>query len=232
MENEVIRVLLVEDNKDFAKLVRVYLQRFDKEKFDITWKENYTDTIKELETNQKYDIILMDYFLPGKNGLDITKELKAKRYKIPVVFLTVNKDFELALDVMKLGVDDYLVKEEISSPVLPKTVISVIEKHRLKDQLIQLEISQQRLLAIRETLMGVIGEFERPLGEMKLMTTDIKEIFPAETQKNYVKIIDENVSRIIDKLEKLKTLKVYKTIKYIKDIKMLDLSECQDGPGC
>ncbi len=224
MENEKYRVLLVEDNKDFAKLVRVYLQRYDKDKFDITWKENYTDTFKELEANQNYDIILMDYFLPGKNGLEITKELKAKKYQIPVVFLTVNKDFELALDVMKLGVDDYLVKEEISSPVLPKTVISVIDKNRLKNQLMQLEINQQRLSAIRETLMDVMEEFERPLGEMKNITADISQNFSAETQKDYVKIIDENVIRIIDKLEKLKTLKVYKTVKYIKDIKMLDIS--------
>ncbi|MBI4810675.1 MAG: hypothetical protein HY800_04400 [Ignavibacteriales bacterium] len=87
-----------------------------------------------------------------------------------------------------------------------------------------LEISQQRLQAIREILMGVIGEFEKPLGEMKSITDGIKQKFPSETQKNYVKIIEENVNRIIDRLEKLKTLKVYKTIKYIKDIKMLDLS--------
>lgn len=225
MEDKKIRILLVEDNKDFAKLVQVYLQRFEKDRFEIVWKENYSDTMRELETNQNFDIILMDYFLPGKNGLEITKELKAKKFNIPIVFLTVNKDFELAVDVMKLGVDDYLVKEEISSPVLPKTVISVIEKHRLKDQLIQIEITQHRLKAIRETLMGVVGEIERPLAEMKILAQGVREVFTTDQQKNYVKIVGENVNRIIDKLEKLKTLKVYKTVKYIRDIKMIDLSE-------
>jgi DNA-binding response OmpR family regulator len=224
MEDKIIRILLVEDNKDFAKLVQAYLQRFEKDRFEIVWKENYSDTMRELDVNQNFNIILMDYFLPGKNGLEITKELKAKKFNIPVVFLTVNKDFELAVDVMKLGVDDYLVKEEISSPVLPKTVISVIEKHRLKDQLMQIEITQHRLKAIRETLMGVIGELERPLAEMKILAQGVREICTADQQKNYVKIVAENVNRIIDKLEKLKTLKVYKTVKYIKDIKMIDLS--------
>ena len=225
MEDKKIRILLVEDNKDFAKLVQVYLQRFEKDRFEIVWKENYSDTMRELDVNQNFNIILMDYFLPGKNGLEITKELKAKKFNIPVVFLTVNKDFELAVDVMKLGVDDYLVKEEISSPVLPKTVISVIEKHRLKDQLMQIEITQHRLKAIRETLMGVIGELERPLAEMKTLAQGVREVFTTDQQKNYVKIVGENVNRIIDKLEKLKTLKVYKTVKYIRDIKMIDLSE-------
>jgi len=224
MENDIIKILLVEDNKDFAKLVQVYLQRHDKDKFSVCWKENYTDTMAELLSKGDYDIILMDYFLPGKNGLEITKELKEKKYDIPVVFLTVNKDFELAVDVMKLGVDDYLVKEEISSPVLPKTVISIIEKRRLKEQIMQVEISQKRLQAVRETLSGVLAEFERPIFGMKTLSAEFQTKLTAEDKRHYVKIIDENINRMIDKLEKLKSLKVYKTIKYIKDIKMIDLS--------
>jgi len=224
MDAEKIHVLLVEDNRDFAKLVQVYLQRFEKGKFEILWKENYDDTMKELEVNRNFDIILMDYFLPGKNGLEITKELLERKYHIPIVFLTVNKDFELALDVMKLGVDDYLVKEEISSPVLPKTVLSVIEKHRLRNQLMEVEVTEQRLQAIRELLMGVVGEFERPLADMKALGQEIRNNFTAEQHKNYIKIIQENVDRVIDKLDKLKSLKVYKTVKYIKDIKMIDIS--------
>ncbi|MBI1805323.1 MAG: response regulator [Ignavibacteriae bacterium] len=224
MNADTIHILLVEDNKDFAKLVQVYLQRFQKDLFTITWKQNHADALQELQPNNGIDVVLMDYFLPGRNGLEITREIKEKKIDVPIIFLTVNKDFELALDVMKLGVDDYLVKEEISSPVLPKTVLNVIEKHRLKNQLDQLEISQQRLKAIRETLASVLDEFEPPLHEMHKIAGQFKQSPSAETYKNYLKIIEDNVLRIMDKLEKLKTLKQDKTIKYIKDIKMLDLS--------
>ena len=223
-ENGLIHILLVEDNKDFAKLVQVYLQRYQKDTFSVIWKENHADAMAELEANANLDIILMDYFLPGKNGLEITKEMIKKQVNVPIVFLTVNKDFELALDVMKLGVADYLVKEEISSPVLPKTVLSVIEKQRLKTRLMQIEISHQRLRAIRETVSGMVGDFEIPLREMETIAQNLKDRLPPEIQKNYTKIIEENTKRIIQKLEKLKTLEVDKTIKYIKDIKMLDLS--------
>jgi DNA-binding response OmpR family regulator len=224
MENEKIRILLVEDNKDFAKLVQVYLTRFNKDQFDITWKENFADTFADLDSGKQYDIILMDYFLPGKNGLEITRELRERKVKTPIVFLTVNKDFDLAVDVMKLGVDDYLVKEEISSPVLPKTVVSVVDKHRLTAQLDELEVNRRRIQAIHDTLSNVLRDFEMPLTEMRSLTTDIRDKNATEALKNYIKIIDENVDRIIDKLEKLKTLKVARTVKYIKDIKMLDLS--------
>jgi hypothetical protein len=94
----------------------------------------------------------------------------------------------------------------------------------MKDQLMQLEISQQRLQAIHSMLATVLKDFEGPLDEMNKLTTDIKERFPQDAQKTYVKIIDDNIKRISDKLMKLKTLKADKTIQYIKDIKMIDLS--------
>jgi CheY-like chemotaxis protein len=224
MENGKIYILLIEDNKDFAKLVQVYLQRYEKDRFEVVWKENHDDALTELQSGKHFDVILMDYFLPGKNGLEITKELIAQKIIIPIVFLTVNKDFDLALDVMKLGVADYLVKEEISSPVLPKTVLNVVEKWRLKDQLMSIEISRQRLAAIHETLSGLVKDFELPLGEMNALSLQFREELTADAQKNYVKIIEENVRRMGDKLQTLKTLKEDKTIRYIKDIKMIDLS--------
>src|SRR6185369_7221669 len=126
MENEKISILLVEDNKDFAKLLQVYLHRFEKDRFQIIWKENYSEAMAELAANANIDVVLMDYFLPGKNGFEISKEIIEKEIRIPIIFLTVNKDFDVVLKVMKLGIADYLVKEEISSPVLPRTILNVI----------------------------------------------------------------------------------------------------------
>jgi phosphoserine phosphatase RsbU/P len=224
MSEHQIRILLVEDNKDFAKLVQVYLQRYEKDRFSVVWKENHADAMAELGTPANFDVVLMDYFLPGKNGLQITKEMMDKRIDLPIVFLTVNKDFELALEVMRLGVEDYLVKEEISSPVLPKTVLRVIEKHRMKTQLVGLEISQQRLSAIHEMLSSVLREIEEPLDDMRAAAEETRKRFSADAQKAYLKIIEDNVKRLTGKLEKLKSLKVDKTVQYIKDIKMIDLS--------
>jgi CheY-like chemotaxis protein len=223
-DNGKIEILLVEDNKDFAKLVQVYLQRYEKDRFVVTWRENHTDAMAELEGGKTYDVVLMDYFLPGKNGLEITKDMVVRKIDVPVVFLTVNKDFELALEVMKLGAADYLVKEEISSPVLPKTVLGVMEKRNLTRQLLEIETSRQRLRAIRDTLNGVVEDFETPLRQMRLIADDLKAKVEAPASGNYVRMIDENINRIIDKLERLKTLKADKTVKYIKDIKMIDLS--------
>lgn len=172
-----IHVLLIEDNPDFAKLVDVFLRKHEPDQFLVTWKENGVSALTELERNPAYDVILMDYFLPGQNGLEITRQLHDKYIRTPIVFLTVNKDFDLAVEVMKLGIEDYLVKEEISTPVLPKTILNVIERQKLREQLTALEISQKRLEAIRELVLQITDELRLPLDEMgTLITEDRKSV--------------------------------------------------------
>ncbi|TAK59343.1 MAG: response regulator, partial [Bacteroidetes bacterium] len=200
------------------------LQRYEKDKFSIVWKENYQTALAEIESNPQLDVILMDYFLPGKNGLEITSDLRERKVLLPIVFLTVSKDFDIALKVMKLGVAEYLNKEEISSPILPKTILNVIEKHKLEEQLIQKEVRKQRLHAMKELLSNVVNDLERPLVDMKNITAEFQSQESAAAYQNYIKIITDNLGRIAEKLEKLKQLKEDKTIKYIKDIKMIDLS--------
>jgi CheY-like chemotaxis protein len=219
-----INILLVEDNKDFAKLVQAYLQRYDPAGFAVTWRENHADAMAFLKDAPKVDIVLMDYFLPGKTGLEIAREIATAYEHIPIVFLTVNRDFNLALEVMKLGAAEYLVKEDISSPVLPKTILGVIERQRLRDRLMSLEISRQRLRTIRETLNSVIEDFELPLRGMEKVTGELRAQSAEPLPGNYLTMIGDNLRRIVEKLDRLKTLKEDKTVRYIKDIKMLDLS--------
>lgn len=224
-EPRIIRVMLVEDNKDFAKLVEVFLRKHQPEKFEVIWKENGHEALAEITRNPEFDVILMDYFLPGQNGLEITRKLQEQQIRTPVVFLTVNKDFDLAVEVMKLGVEDYLVKEEIPTPVLPKTILSVIERQELKNELTKLEITQKRLEAISEYVVRITQEVRLPLDAMRLNVEGLLKHHDADNLRTYLTIIRDNLQRIEKKIVKLKDLKTDKTIPYIKDIRMFDLSD-------
>ncbi|HTY39161.1 MAG TPA: hypothetical protein VMH23_18730, partial [Bacteroidota bacterium] len=142
----------------------------------------------------------------------------------PVVFLTVNKDMNLAVEVMKLGVRDYLVKEEISTPILPKTIMTVVEKRKFQKEVAELEIRQKRLEAMQEMIVGITGEISIPLQNMKGIVEELIRNGNSEKRAKYLAIIRENVERIESKMEKLINLKEDKTVQYIKDIKMIDLS--------
>jgi CheY-like chemotaxis protein len=224
-EQPVARVLLVEDNKDFANLVQLFLKRHAGAEFVVTWCPNGTDALQQITDQPGFDIILMDYFLPGKNGIDVTRDIRERGIMIPVVFLTVNKDFNLAVEVLKLGVEDYLVKEEISTPVLPKTILSVIERQKMRDELTSLEISQKRLQVIQELVMKITGELRGPMDGMRVGVDGLLATHGEDNLRAYLVIIRDNLIRIEKKMVRLRELKTDKTIPYIRDIRMLDLSD-------
>jgi len=224
-QDRVINVLLVEDNREFSNLVQLFLQRYREGLFHVTWKDNGQTALSELETNRSFDVILMDYFLPAMNGLEITRELQNRGIHIPVIFLTVNKDFDLAVEVMKLGVEDYLVKEEISTPVLPKTILSVIERKELRDQLTQLEISQKRLETIHDLVHKITLELRTPLDQIRKEVDALYAHHLSDNLHTYIVIMRDNLNRIDKKIQQLKELKSDRTVPYVHDIRMIDLSD-------
>jgi DNA-binding response OmpR family regulator len=218
-------ILLVEDNPDFANLVELFLKKHHPGLFEVTWCGDGAAALKVLSAGQQFDLILMDYFLPGKNGLEVTREIHERGITVPVVFLTVNKDFDLAVEVLKLGVEDYLVKEEIATPVLPKTILNVLERRTLKSQLTELEISQKRLETIQELVVQVTGEIQAPINGMRANIESLLATHPEDNLRAYLVIIRDNLIRIDKKMVRLRQLKTDKTIPYVRDIRMLDLSE-------
>lgn len=223
--NKTVKVLLIEDNADFAKLVRLYLGKHEGARFEVDWSDNGRSGIERAVTeSDRYDVILMDYFLPGLNGLEVTRMLQQKNISTPVVFLTVNKDVNLAVEVMKLGVEDYLVKEEVSTPILPKTILGVVEKRVLQREMAELEIRKKRLEAMQEMIVGITHEVESPLLGMKTIVENLLQSGHSDKTGKYLSIIKENIERIQMKLDKLKNLREDKTVQYIKDIRMIDLS--------
>ncbi|RCK77302.1 MAG: two-component hybrid sensor and regulator [Ignavibacteriae bacterium] len=224
MRDNKIVILLVEDNKDFARLVEVYLQKYEKDKFLIIKCENGTTALKEAENQQDIDLILMDYFLPGMNGLEITKALMEKKINIPIVFLTVNKDFDLALEVLRHNVEDYLVKEEIISPVLPKTIIEILQKREMKKQLLDLEVRQKRIETLQKIVSQVVKNISEPLNVLGENIQKLNSSVKEESLSNYIRIINDNYQRILTKFEKIKELNQDETVTYIKGIKMIKLT--------
>jgi response regulator of citrate/malate metabolism len=224
MEKREVNVLIIEDNENFARLVQIYLRRYTDVKFNIIWKEDGELGLHELKENPEIDIILMDYFLPGQNGLDTTLQIRENNIKVPIIFLTVNKDFNLALEVMKAGVSDYIVKEEISTPVFPKILLGVIEKKELKERYEELEISRHRLEVLQKLATEVTSELEPVLHGMQEISNELLNKHQNEKTVNYLNIINDGVGRIQSKIVKLKELKDDKTVTYVKDLKMIDLS--------
>ena len=220
-----IRVLLVDDNRDFATLVQVYLRRDEPQRFTVVWKGDGPSALSAIGSEGPFDVILMDYFLPGQNGLEITRALRDQGVAVPIIFLTVNKDFDLAVQVLKLGVADYLLKEDATTRVLPGTILKVLEQRRLVDQHTALEVTKNRLEAIQEVVVHVAADLRDPLNCMRVRVDELMAVHRKDHLTSYLVIIRDNILRIEKKMAQLKELKSDRTVPYIRDIRMFDLSE-------
>ena len=224
MNSTPINVLLVDDSPDAAKLVESYLNRIETASFQVVSKPDGPSAIQEVESNKNIDVVIMDYFLPGMNGLEVTKRLRDKNKNLPIVFLTVKKDMELAVEALRLGVSDYLLKEDITSPVFPNAIQSVVEKQKLHREVTELDIRKRRLEAMQEFVVSITNEITAPLVGMRVAVSHMLERDQSDKAAKYLNLIKENLDRMETKMEKLKNLKEDKTVQYIKDIKMIDLS--------
>ncbi len=100
------KILFVEDNEELADLVIAVLEH---EKFTVEYASNGIDGL-EIALCSSFSIILLDIELPGKNGMEICRELRKHDSTTPILMLTGRGSIDDKTTGLDLGADDYLVK--------------------------------------------------------------------------------------------------------------------------
>ena len=146
MENSSINILLVEDSQTDAVLIQDELSQALSAVFTLTHVERLSDAIKEIQ-NKNYDLILLDLYLPDSSGLESIIKLRKTTAKIPIAVLSFRDDDKLALEVIKAGAQDYLVKGNLTEGVLSRVICYSIERKRAEENTIE---AQQRFQTMFE----------------------------------------------------------------------------------
>lgn len=141
---EQLRVLVVDDDAVDRMAVRRSLRAVDTTLL-LAEAENSEQALTTLAT-ESFDCVLLDYQLPGINGLDMLRELRTRGLLTPVVMLTGQGDEQLAVEIMKAGAVDYLNKSAASGERLIQSVRNAVRVHRAEQQVAQ---AQQ---ALRESV--------------------------------------------------------------------------------
>ncbi|MGB9592393.1 MAG: response regulator, partial [Candidatus Kryptoniota bacterium] len=101
-----MRILIIEDEKKVARFLKIGLQQ-----------ENYVVDIaydgisgEEMALSGKYDVIILDLMLPGKDGMDVLRDIRNAGKTTPVLVLTAKGRLEDKVEGLDGGADDYLVK--------------------------------------------------------------------------------------------------------------------------
>ncbi len=111
-----LRSMIIEDEEDISNLIRFTMED---EGFIVNASYNGIDAWNKLEKNLP-DIIILDLMIPGINGLDLCKKIKAK-YDVPIIMVTARAGETDAVLALELGADDYVRK-----PFSPRELIARI----------------------------------------------------------------------------------------------------------
>jgi len=129
-----IRVLLVDDEKDYLNsLSRQLVVR----QFDVTVAYNGDEAIEKIR-HHRYDVVLLDVLMPGKDGIETFREIKQPDPTVPVIMHTGHARVDLAGDELKNGVHDFVIKPVAIDELVEKINLAY-QKKILLDERTQLE---------------------------------------------------------------------------------------------
>ncbi|HLX13296.1 MAG TPA: response regulator [Bacteroidota bacterium] len=210
MEETVINVLLVDDDANYVAIVKQLLTRFQKYRFETQWEQEGEKVISRLRANPSINLVLMDFFLPDMNGLEIAKRIANEKIEVPIVFLTANRDYRSAVEAMKDGAEEYLLKEEIRDTTLPRTIVNVLERWRLKRQILEAEkqkmLVQKKTEAIKELVVTMCHEFNNPLAAIKISTAILNRQNTGEEERGLLDKFNRSVTTLEQEIIKLRDL--------------------------
>ncbi len=148
-----MRILIMEDDAGQARLAQRTLERAG---YAVTVAGD-GDTGLALCAAGAYDVLMVDHQMPGIGGLDVLRTLAAQGALPPTIMVTGHGDETIAVEAMKMGAGDYLVKDVDGRylTLLPTVVARVLHQQRLIEEKRQAEVALQETLATLEERVRV-----------------------------------------------------------------------------
>lgn len=132
----IVKILLIEDDLAEARLLEEILKNFNLTQFELTHVKRLRSALERLQ-QERFDVALLDLTLPDSQGLASVKLLAARFANLPVVVLTNTNDDKLALEAVRQGAQDYLVKRKINLDSLVRSLKYAIERQKASEVLRQ-----------------------------------------------------------------------------------------------
>jgi len=132
MNNSKIHILVIDDDDKIRELLKIYLKSNN---FIVSTAFDAADAEKKLKIF-KFDIAIIDIMMPGKDGLQLTKEIR-ERIDLPIILLTAKGETEDKIKGLEIGAEDYLPK-----PFEPKELLlritNIVKRTKKKKSIIDL----------------------------------------------------------------------------------------------
>jgi PAS domain S-box-containing protein len=150
--NKDISVLIVDDDEDDFILLKSFFEEIKKFNFKLQWTPDYASALSLMKLNN-HNIIIIDYLLGARTGLELLKNAIQGGCKVPVIVLTGQGSYNIDVAAMELGAADFLVKSEMNSEKLERSIRYALERH---ENLLALTESEEKYRTIFESSRDMI----------------------------------------------------------------------------
>ncbi len=192
MDNFIAHILVVDDDDGIRSLVKKYL---NEKKYLVTTAISAEDAYEKIGII-KFDLIVLDIMMPGKNGLEFLQENKEK-LKTPVILLTAKGEASERIEGLEIGADDYLPK-----PFEPKELIlriqNIINKTKQNDQIRIIEFEDIKIDLNKKIINKKNLEFKINITEKMILEKMINNPGKTFSREEIGLLIDLDKERSID----------------------------------
>jgi DNA-binding NtrC family response regulator len=144
------KIFIVEDDTWYRNFLSYTLQL--NPDYEVVSFENAKDCLNSL--HQKPDLITIDYSLPGINGSDLIKKIKEIDDQVQLIVISGQEDINTAVNLLKLGVFDYIIKNEDTKTRLMNSVQNALINNSLKTEIIELREDLGKKYDYANTIIG------------------------------------------------------------------------------
>ena len=153
-----MNILLVDDDQvDRTEIIRT----LKKSNLSVIIEEAVTvDQGLELYSKHTFDVILLDYSMPLRDGIEMILDIRneAKRSNTAIVMMSTHEDENIALECIKAGAQDFLIKSDISEKKLRRAILHSTTRHELEVKLFE-TYQQVKQLAETDSLTGLPNRY-------------------------------------------------------------------------
>lgn len=222
MLHKPVTLLMVEDNPCDAELLEISLR-------SETHSETQIERVKrlgpalEILRERAFDLILLDLTLPDAQGLPVFVAIAEAAPRTPIVILTGLADARLAVETVRLGAQDYLVKDEVEGRALGRALAHAIERKKVQLEAEEMRQRKTEFIAmvsheLRNPMTGVVGFIHL------LSKTSLDEV-----QREYVEAAQAGAQSLLDLLNNLLDLSSAESGHVALDLQPLDLRDCLEA---
>ncbi|MFH1929081.1 MAG: response regulator [Chloroflexota bacterium] len=153
-KSESIRILYMEDDPATARL---FQRKLEREGYVVDLACDGEEGLTMYEA-ASYDVLAVDQSMPNLDGLAVIRALASQKPFPPLIVVTASGDARAAVEAMKLGASDYIIKDVDGAylDLLPAVIEQVLHQHNLTEERERLIVELQKALAAVKVLAGLI----------------------------------------------------------------------------